>query len=472
MNNILKNTKVFIPFLAIFLVMGCESDDNSSIIEGTNSIVNYLEDNPDYSIFSRAIERAELDGTLDGNSGTYTVLAPDNDAFDEYLQEEGLDSIGEVSKDKLTRLVNYHVLETLTPADNFVTSYSQTLATVPVNDSVDVNLSLYVNTSNGVAFNGDSKITEGDVQVDNGILHQVDHVLSLPTLKSFMNTDDNLKAFYTKLTANDIPTDFETLLADPETETLIFVPSEVAVNDFFSNEGSGLSPAELDNLYRNHLLDSLQVSSNLRTGYINTRATETYSGNDNPINLYIDAQAGLVLNGGKTIVIPDITAVNGSIQVVDSVLTLPTVKTFVEADLRFDTFESSLSRDDQTPQQYLELLDEGPQNGNSPFTVFAPQNDAFDDLLTELYPEQNVGLDAIDTDELTAILNLHIVENLGLRTGGFSNQNLNTLGGTIQLNASDSTLTDPATRKSKILYEDIQAANGLVHPIETVLLPD
>lgn len=462
---------MFALILPFFLLVSCNEEENSSIIEGTNSITNYLNKNPNFSLFAQAIDRAGLSGTLDGNSGTYTVLAPGNTAFESYLQEQGVDSISDIPIDKLTRLVNYHILETLTPADNFVTSYSQTLATVPVNDSIDVNLSLYVNADNGVKFNGNSEISQGDIQVDNGILHQVSQVLRLPTLKTFMNTDTNLEAFYEKITASGLPTDFEDLLSNPNNRTTIFVPNENAVSEFFDNEGGSLSPSELDNIYRNHLLDSLRLSSSFLTGYLNTQATETYSGNANPINLYVNAQAGLMLNDSTNIVIPDITAINGTIQVTDKVLTLPTVKTFVSNDLRFETFKTALSRDDQMPQNYLGLLDESPQNGNAPFTVFAPQNGAFSDLLTELFPDQNAELDDIDSAQLTAILNLHIVENLSLRTEDFSNQSLNTLGGTVQLNGSDFTLTDPSSRTSNITDENIQAANGVLHPIDTVLLP-
>src|SRR5699024_5034500 len=392
MQNILSSIKICASIALLVFVFGCESDDNSSIVEGTNSIVNYLEENPDFSLFSEAVDHVGLSGVLDGNSGTYTVLAPDDDAMQSYLDEKGISDIDDIPEDSLRQLVNYHILDKLSPKDNFVTSYVQTLAQTSINDSVNINLSLFVNTNSGeVVFNGNTEISEGDIPVDNGILHRVNHVLELPTLKTFMKVDDNLTPFYNAITENDGATDFEDLLSDPDKQTTIFVPNEVALNEFFNGPVQNYSDSELDRIYRYHLLDSLRLSSELQTGYLNTRATETYSGENYPIQLYVDTQAGLRINDTVDIVIPDITTINGNIEVVDGVMQLPTVGTFVKADARFDSFDNMLTRDDQQIQNYEDLLAESPEEGNAPFTVFAPINKAFNDLLEELFPDQNAS---------------------------------------------------------------------------------
>lgn len=474
MHNILKTTKILVLLFSFLFIIGCDdNDDNSIPVEGTNSIVNYLEKDSTFSLFSKAINRAQLSGLLNGNSGTYTVLAPNNEAMKNYLHDHEFNTINEIPIEQITRLVKYHILETLKPADDFVTSYVQTMATFPVNDSVQTSLTLYVNTTDGVEFNGKSKITKGDIPVDNGILHKVSKTLSLPTLKTFMTADENLNAFYNKITAEDIPTNFEDLLSNPDRRTTIFVPNETAINEFFSGEGNSLTPTELNKLYRYHLLDTLRLSTNLRTGYLKTKAKEDYSGNSYPLNLYVNTQAGILLNTGKTIVIPDIMTINGDIQVTDSVLTLPSVKTFIESDLRFKDFKNQLSRDDLIPQHYLELLQESPQEDHAPFTVFVPDNEAFDDLVTELYPDENVSVDTIPTNQMKSILDLHILEQTALRTEDFSNQNLNTLGGAIEMHIADTTtITDPSGRKSEILEGNFQAENGVIHHINKVLLPN
>ncbi|MFD2433248.1 fasciclin domain-containing protein [Mesonia maritima] len=71
---------------------------------------------------------------------------------------------------------------------------------------------------------------------------------------------------------------------------------------------------------------------------------------------------------------------------------------------------------------------------------------------------------------LTDILNLHIVPNTSLKSSEFSDMNLQTLGSSIQLNASDSTLISNG-RSAKIIPLNAQATNGILHSLETVLLP-
>ena len=74
---ILKITKLLFLLVIITTVFACDDDDNR-IIEGTNSIVNYMEREPRFSLFHELVVRTELDAVLDGNSGTYTILAPNN----------------------------------------------------------------------------------------------------------------------------------------------------------------------------------------------------------------------------------------------------------------------------------------------------------------------------------------------------------------------------------------------------------
>lgn len=485
MQNILKSTKYLILFSLFLAFIGCEGDDNTQYISGTNSVVNYLEKDENYSLFLEGIERAGLYATLDGNSGTYTVLAPDNEAIQAYLEENNYSSIDAVPDDELLRQINYHLMEILTPAENFTTGYSPTLATVPVNDSVEANLSLYVNnTIDDVRFNDKADITTKDIEVDNGIVHEIDHMLVPPTLKTFMDADENLAAFYNKITADDISTDFEDRLANPDKRTTILVPNDFAVETFFEEEGSGLSSDELNTIYRYHLLDTVKLAQNLRTGYLTTKAVEEYSGNNSQLNLYVNTDDGLFLNRGTSIVTSDLMTVNGNIQVIDSVLTLPSLADFVRADKEIEEFNDALSLDDQQTEHYFDILEQPIEEADAPFTVFAPDNTAFDDLLDEfLQPGDDDeeddpmvgGLEDIDPNEMTAMLNLHITKQVSLKSQDFTPQTLSTLGDPIQLKESDDNgfyLQDPTGEKNMILPQDIQATNGVLHYVDRVLRVD
>jgi transforming growth factor-beta-induced protein len=106
-------------------------------------------------------------------------------------------------------------------------------------------------------------------------------------------------------------------------------------------------------------------------------------------------------------------------------------------------------------------------DGNRHFTVFAPTNDAFADLLEEL------GLSAgellADKSLLTAVLLYHVTGGdryaAGLVASGFARM-LDGNGASISTENGQAYIND-----SKILTVNIRARNGLVHVIDKVLLP-
>lgn len=98
-------------------------------------------------------------------------------------------------------------------------------------------------------------------------------------------------------------------------------------------------------------------------------------------------------------------------------------------------------------------------------TVFAPTDDAFAKL--GLTPA-NVG--SLDQAFLTDVLLYHVVT--GRRDSGqvLASERLRTLQGGI-LRQAGGVLTDSLGRKSTIIVTDVGASNGVIHAIDTVVLP-
>lgn len=105
-------------------------------------------------------------------------------------------------------------------------------------------------------------------------------------------------------------------------------------------------------------------------------------------------------------------------------------------------------------------------SGKGPFTVFAPTNDAFAKLPsgtveTLLKPENKA--------KLTAILTYHVVPGkvmaADVKPGGVKTVN----GETATLSASGGTVM---IDKSTVTKTDIGASNGVIHVIDTVMMPD
>lgn len=110
--------------------------------------------------------------------------------------------------------------------------------------------------------------------------------------------------------------------------------------------------------------------------------------------------------------------------------------------------------------------------GSGPFTVLAPTNSAFASLLAELGLTKDQLL--ANRPLLTAVLTYHVIsgriESAQIPLG----KAVSTLQGDIfkvDSAATVLTITDGRNRNPKIVATDLQAANGLVHLVDKVLLP-
>ena len=110
-------------------------------------------------------------------------------------------------------------------------------------------------------------------------------------------------------------------------------------------------------------------------------------------------------------------------------------------------------------------------SGPGPFTVFAPTNDAFAKLGTATIAAL-VG--ATPPTTLTSILTYHVVGAKVLKSNitlGADVTTVNTGKFKITQEGADFVITDAKGGKSKIIATDIPATNGVVHLIDTVIMP-
>ena len=174
------------------------------------SIVTHAAANADFSSLVVALGAADggLIDVLSGD-GPFTVLAPDNAAFDTFL--DGAD-LGGVNTAVLSQILLNHVIGDVVTSSDLVAGgagYTNTSASGPGMNA----LSLYFNTSDGVVFNGISTVTAADVVGTNGIIHAVDTVIDIPTVVTFAAADPNFSTLVAALTTLTPGTDFVSILS-------------------------------------------------------------------------------------------------------------------------------------------------------------------------------------------------------------------------------------------------------------------
>ena len=167
---------------------------------------------------------------------------------------------------------------------------------------------------------------------------------------------------------------------------------------------------------------------------------------------------GVVMVNDATVTSADVMASNGVIHVIDKVLMPPADLGDIPTVAQGTGIHTSLVAA-VTQADLVATL-----QGDGPFTVFAPTDDAF--------AAAGIDLEALDTDEgkaaLTDILLYHVVAGevpSSAVTDGLVAAAVN--GDDLSFTVGDSVMVNDAT----VVLADVPASNGVIHVIDKVLMP-
>jgi uncharacterized surface protein with fasciclin (FAS1) repeats len=103
-------------FILVIFFFRCISDPNDDPKYKrpdwlAGKVYTQLKANPDLSTFTRCVELTGYD-TIINVSGSYTVFAPNNEAFSMYFQDHPeYNSVEDIPIEQLTKIVKYHILQ-------------------------------------------------------------------------------------------------------------------------------------------------------------------------------------------------------------------------------------------------------------------------------------------------------------------------------------------------------------------------
>lgn len=102
-------------------------------------------------------------------------------------------------------------------------------------------------------------------------------------------------------------------------------------------------------------------------------------------------------------------------------------------------------------------------NGEGPFTVFAPTDEAFAKL-----PEGTVDSLLANPEELKKVLTYHVVSGKVMASDVMGMTSASTVqGGDLAIDTSNGVKVN----ESMVVTPDIECSNGVIHVIDSVLLP-
>jgi transforming growth factor-beta-induced protein len=416
-----------------------------------------LAEEPDYSTFTKAVEKAGLKDILQ-RSGLYTSFAPTNAAFETYLKANNYASVDAIPDSVLVPLVNYHFMVPMKFSFDFK----------PVERfNTRANVYLNVNRQGNEFMVNDAKVlpSKMDMKAMNGAIHGIDKVLVAPpgleraltNRTDLTNFNKLLKTFtlrrYDAQNSRDnngdgiIDSVFieESLITGfwwrDQTKLLTaFAPTDAAFQAFFNEHGYAsyeeVPRNVLELLIHFHFLEGAKKMAELG-GQVETIGKEKLTVTPADVST------------------PDVVISNGFLHVVNKVLIPPTLTTltgliYLDRDKDLSMFatavKSAALADD------LAMMDKK-------YTVFAPTNAAF----------RAANIDVISTSpaDLEKIVRYHLIESQKMSA---ELQGTHTMMNTKTVTVSGNTVTG-VNNSAGIILKDRTAVNGVLHKIDAVLRP-
>lgn len=449
-----KLDKKLQTLLALLLVLSmsivftsCEDDDDDDMIpdDQLESIVSIVAADVDFNLLVQALTKSDLVTTLEGD-GPFTVFAPTNAAFEQLLSDLGIASLDDLTAAQLEPILLYHVVSEKAMSSDLTDGYLSTLSPGP--DAT--NVSVLVNAGN-ITLNGSSQVVQADVDASNGVIHVIDEVLVPPSIIELAVDNGGFTSLVAALTKADL---VETLNGDgPFT---VFAPTDAAFNGFLTDLG-----VTLDELTKEDLIPILQrhvVAGNVLSSALSSGEVQTLNG-----TISVEVGEQVVINGSSTVVSADIQGKNGVVHVIDEVIMPPKdIVDIASGDENFESLVAALAK-----AELVETL-----QGEGPFTVFAPTDDAFAQLLSDLGVS---SLDDLTKEQLIPILLYHVVSGK-VMAADLDNGYVASLSEGAESGTYTSMLVDAEQAKLNgdisITTTDIEASNGVVHVIDKVMLPN
>ncbi len=319
--------KSFLILMGIALLsVSCNLDDGTETISIPDiTLVDLISADANLSSLVTALERTNLVTTLQGN-GPFTILAPDNAAFTNFLGSAGFASVNDVPVETLRQLLLNHVVSGLLDSAlliNLQRNYLETLADGPTSGS---KLALYFDAIDGITFNGISSVTTEDKGATNGIYHVVDAVIGLPTLDTFIGVDENFQSFDTALDLISPVSELPTLLKEGTGPWTVFVPVEEAFEDLLNTNDAWNFLSDIDENLLSDVVSHHVLNGNTRSSDITAdQMAPTLEGDE----ITFVSVAGTIEitdgsgNTGAVIEVTDIQASNGVIHVISNNVLIP-----------------------------------------------------------------------------------------------------------------------------------------------------
>ena len=317
----MKNLKFLFYFALLagsMTFVSCDDDDDditSPIVPG--SIVEIASATDNLSILVDALVQTGLDNTLDSN-GPFTVLAPTNDAFQNLLDSNpAWNSLSDIDNATLTNVLLYHVIGAEVLSTDLADSYVTTAATGPNDEQI----SLQIDVTGGVVFNGSATPITTDIEASNGVVHTINEVMLPPSVVNHALNNSAFSSLVAALTRSDLTTDFVSILSGTGPFT-VFAPTDAAFQDLINSNPAWNSLADIPvDLLQTVLTYHVVSGANVQSDMLSDGQTITTL-SEGTFDIDLSNGAAITTTSGQSVnvALPDVQGWNGVVHAIDAVL--------------------------------------------------------------------------------------------------------------------------------------------------------
>ncbi|WP_422860734.1 fasciclin domain-containing protein [Flagellimonas sp. S174] len=459
------------------------------------TLATFVESNTEFAEMLEALSLLEPGASTVNedltSAGEFTFFVPHNGAFESFYGEKEIPALQNLGPLVLNYLVESHAIpNTIADAQEI----EDALGSSTINT---MNIALTVGKENDVLNLTDTQnriahMVGVDIRASNGILHIIDSVLlglgepspgQGPTLYEIIASHPDLKNFTAALEklpdVRDILNDDSDLITKANSFS-VFVPTDNTFDAFLLENGfDGIESVDTENPdHMDFLTASIHNHVTLETtprevlegeglGFLTTNTQIE-------IDMLFNAIGQNIILNGVASVLSDTEARNGIVYIVDDVVPVPTLATFIGANPEFEIMEQALTITEAEVGSTIKA-----DLATSPaYTMLVPTDPAFENLFDEI--NNNSGGNFTSIDQLGGNIVEDIVEVHAIPFTEFKGSNIiNELGGTILtltdklevgMDGDNYTLTDPQGRTATLTKMDVRASNGLIHIVDGVLL--
>lgn len=308
LNNTVKYVGLFLLSIALVMV-SCEPDP-----EPGPDIYDTLSALSGASSFIEAMNIAEFDDDLKSGQ-LFTLFVPTDEAFDNFLSDNGYATLNDVPIEDLRNILRYHILGFASNLPDLGNNYHLTVSGAGYNDNFLAILIL--NPGPRATINTHVEVISQDNEVNGSYFNTIGEVLSLPTNLSVIRQNEVFSQFAEGISRVEGLSD-SLSGEDPYT---IFVATdakvETALEDRYGiDDMADLDLASVDSLMKFHIIRGNNRNADLVSSFnfeyetlLPDQPVEIRGGNE---TAFVNAQTSLIFG--------DIQTTNGVVHILNELL--------------------------------------------------------------------------------------------------------------------------------------------------------